>query len=119
MRAARAELTARASRLILRAQPAPRQVCLAEGSAILDHNDGVAKISDIMRNYFAPGAVGAIRRQVTRFTRYRRTDQSIDEFVVALDLPRRMAESGMEMGTGSPEQILPISCLDNAASSPR
>ena len=52
--AARAELAARASLLILHMRPAPCQVCLVEGSAILDHSDGVSKIFDILRNYLAP-----------------------------------------------------------------
>ena len=60
MRAARAELPARASLLILRTQPAPRQVCLAESSAVLYQSDGVSKILDILRSYIAPEAVDAI-----------------------------------------------------------
>ena len=77
MRTARAELPARASFLVSHMQPVPRQVCLAESSGILDHSDRVSKISDILRNYFAPEAVDATRQQVMRFTRIRHADQSV------------------------------------------
>ena len=80
MRAARAEETARASLLILHTQPAPRQVCLAKGRAILDHNGGVAKIFEILRNYFAPVAVDAIHQRVMQFMRFRPTEQYVDEY---------------------------------------
>ena len=62
--AARAEIPARASLLISRGQPAPRQVCLAEGGDILDRGDGVSKISDALQTYFAPESVYAIRKLV-------------------------------------------------------
>ena len=66
VRTTRAEASARASVLILQMQPAPRQVCLAEGRGILGRSDGVTKILEILRNYFAPDAVDAIRQQVIR-----------------------------------------------------
>ena len=55
VRTARAELIARASLSILRAQPAPRQVRLAEGSDISGRGDGVSRILNISRNYFGGG----------------------------------------------------------------
>ena len=48
MRVARAELAARASFWTSHTQSAPRQVRLAEGSAILRRSDGVSKILDIL-----------------------------------------------------------------------
>ena len=68
MRTTRTKLTARASLLILRARPAPRQVCLAAGSDIPDHADGASKILNISRSYFAPEAVDAIHQQVMRIS---------------------------------------------------
>ena len=115
MRNARAEVPARASFLVLRTQPAPRQVCLAEGGDILDHSDGVSGILDVLRNCLAPEAVDAIRQQVMRYARCRRADQSIGEYVVEFDLLRRRAESKMEMGAGSPDQFVSILRMDNAA----
>ena len=85
MRSARAEVPARASLLVLHMRPVPRQVCLAEGSDISGRSDGVAGISDIPGNYFAPEAADSIHQQVVRFSRIRRTDQSIDEYIVEFD----------------------------------
>ena len=115
MRTARTEVPARASLLLLRRQPAPRQVCLAESSDFLDSSDGVSKILDILRNYFAPEAVDAIHQRVMRFMRFRRTDQSIDEYIAKFDLLSRKAESKMEMGAGSPEQFVSILRMGDAA----
>ena len=96
-------------------QPAPRQVCLAEGSDILGRSDEVAKISDILRNYLAPETFDAVRQQVMRLISFRRTDQSIIGYIVEYDLLRRMAEAKMAMGAGSPKQFASIWRMDKAA----
>ena len=115
MRATRAELTARASLLASR----PRRVRLAEGGDILDRGDGASKILNILRNYFAPDAADAVRRQVVRFVRFRRTDQPIDEYAVDFGLFRRKAEPAMETGAGAPDQFISISRMDHPALSLR
>ena len=115
MRTTRTEASARPSAFILHMQPTPRQVCLADGSDILGRSDGVMKILEIPRDYCAPGAVGAIRRQVIRYMRFRRTDQSIKEYIAEYDLLLRKAESEMEMEAGFQEQFAPILRTDNAA----
>ena len=119
MRTARTEASARASVLILHAHPAPRQVCLADGSDILGRNDGVAGILKMPRNYFGPEAGDAIRQQAMRYTRFRRPYQSVDEYIAEYDLPRKKAESIMEMGAGFPGQFVSILRMDNAALSRR
>ena len=77
---------ARASLLMSHMQPAPRQVCLAGGSDILDPSDGVSEISGALRTFFAPEAVGAIRQQVMRHMRSRRADQRADAHIAEFDL---------------------------------
>ena len=79
MRAIRTELAARASKLALQPQPAPRRVCLAEGSNKLDLGDGVTRILGNLRSYFAPEAADAIHKRVMRVTNYRRLDPPIVE----------------------------------------
>ena len=91
MRTTRTEVPARASLLVSRMQPVPRQVCLAEGSEIMDHSDRVTMLSDILRNYFAPAAVDAIHKQAIRFTRFRRADQPAAEYIAEFDLLRQYA----------------------------
>ena len=115
VRTARTGVSARASLLVLHMQPVPGQVCLAGAGDILDRSDGVAKISDVLRNYFAPEAADAIRQQVMRLMRFRRTDQPIDEYIAEFDLLRRKAESKMEMGAGFPEPFVSILRAYNAA----
>ena len=60
---------------------------------------------EILRNYFDPEAVGSKYLEVVRFTQYRRTDQTIDEYIAKFNLLWREAESKMEMGAGFPEQF--------------
>ena len=98
----------------LHLQPAPRPVCLAEGSDILDRGDGFSKILNISRNYSTLEAVDAIHQQVVRFMRLRRTDQPVDVYIAEFDLLRRKAEFEMDMGAGCPEQFISILRIDNA-----
>ena len=54
-----------------------------------------------------------------RWARYRRTDQTIDDYIVDFALPRRRAESEMEMGAGFPGQVSSILRMNNAGLSGR
>ena len=80
----------------------------------MDHRDGVTRVLEILRGYFAPEAADAIRQQVMRFMNYRRSDQSIDEHLAGYDLPRTRAEPKMEMGAGLSDQFAPILRTSNA-----
>ena len=93
VRARETEPERRASFLVLRLHSAPRQVCLAQGGDVLGRRDGVAWIVEIRRSYFSRAAADAIRQQVLGFTHYRRSDPSIDEYVVEFGLLRGKAES--------------------------
>ena len=59
----------------------------------MDHRDGVTRVLEILRGYFAPEAADAIRQQVMRFMNYRRSDQGVDEYTPEYDHLRRTAES--------------------------
>ena len=102
------ELAARALSLALSPGPAPRQVCLVEGGDVLGRHDGVSPTWAILRTSFAPEAADAIRQQVMKFTRYRRSGPFSDEYFVEFDPLRRKAESKMETGAGFPEQFVSI-----------
>ena len=95
VRSAETKLASRASLLVLRMRPAPRQVCLAAGGDYLDDQDGAARLLGVLRKFFPPDAAGAIRQRVMRFTHFRRAEHSIDEFVVEFDSSGRTAESNM------------------------
>ena len=100
-------------------QPAPRQVCHSEGGDISGRGDGVSKILNISRNYFAPEAADAIHQEVMRFTRYRRTDQAVADYFVEYDLLCRKAGSMMGLGAGFPDQCASILGMSNAGLSRR
>ena len=82
--------------------------CLVAGGDYLGNRDGIARILETARNNFAPEAAGASHQQVMRSTRYPRTDQSINEYIVELDLLGRKAESKMETDAGFPGQFVSI-----------
>ena len=98
----------RAPLLVSRAYPAPRQGCLVASGGCLGNYDGVARILEILRNYFDSGAADAIRQQVIRSTQFRRAEQSIDDFIAEFDLLRRKAEPKMDTGAGFPGQSFSI-----------
>ena len=81
MRATKMDPAIRAPFLVLHEHSAPRQVCLSEGGNYLGNRDGVARILEILRNYFAPEAADAIRPQVMRFSQYRCAGEFPGEFV--------------------------------------
>ena len=84
--------------------PAPRQATLAEGGYVSGCSDGVTRILDISRSYFAPEAADATRQQVVRLMNRRGSDQSVGDYIVEYALLRMTAESKLEMGAGFPGQ---------------
>ena len=114
MRTTKTGPASRAPLLVLHMHLAPRQVCPSAGGYCLGNRDGVARVLDILGDYFAPEAADAIHQQVTRFTQYRRANQSIREFTVEINFSRREVGSKMEMGAGFPEQFAPIMPMNNA-----
>ena len=71
---------------------APRQVRLAEGGGVLGRRDALALVTGILRSYFDLEAADATHQPVMKFTHYRRSDQSIGEYILEFDLLRRKAE---------------------------
>ena len=60
MRTTKADPAGRASSFVMRMNSAPRQVCSSAGGDHLDDQDGVMRILEMPRTYFAPGAANAI-----------------------------------------------------------
>ena len=89
MRATKTELANRAPPLALKINSALRQVCVAAGGDYLGDQNGLARILDMPRNYFAADTADAIRQQVMRFMRFRSAERVIDEFAVQFDFLRR------------------------------
>ena len=51
--------------------------------------DAVAKVSRMLHDYFAPNALGLMYKDVARFLHKTLTTQTMDEYLVKLDLFRR------------------------------
>ena len=61
------DITGRDCALVLRMDPAERDVCRTEGSQQLLEPDGVMKITKVLRDYFAPDALYSVYQEVARF----------------------------------------------------
>ena len=55
-----------------------RATGLSAGGNHLANIDGVSRMLEISRNYFAPGAADLIYQEVARFTQSRQTDKTVD-----------------------------------------
>ena len=76
--------------------------------------NGVSRILDILRNHGAPGPADAVYQEVKRILQYRCAGQTMVEFIVEFDLPRRRAESKMAAGTWFPDEFASILRMLNA-----
>ena len=75
--------------------PVARDVCMAVGNDQIADPYGVAKISQVPNDYFAPDAVDSISEDAVRISDLEQTALTMDKYVVRIDLPRRGAESLM------------------------
>ena len=88
---------------------------MAAGSGHIVDTEGATKILRVPNDYFAPGAVDTINRVIARLLQFKRTAQTLDEYLVRHDLLRRKAESRMHMGGSPPETFAPILCMHTAS----
>ena len=64
------------------------------------------EISNISRAYFSPEAADSVFQGVARYLRPKWADQTMDFFLVEIDLLRRRAESNTQMGGTFPEAFV-------------
>ena len=76
---------------------------MAAGGDVAMNHDGVKKISVSLRDFCAPGAVDSVRREVARFSQFKRTGRTMDEYMAQFDVLPRKEGSEMQMGGASPE----------------
>ena len=67
---------------------------------------GAEKISDMLRDHFAPEAADSAYREAAWFLQFKRTDQTADVCLVGFDALRRKAESQMQMSGATPESLV-------------
>ena len=77
---------------------------MAAGSFRIENNDGVTQILRILKDHFAPEAIDAVFKDVGKFEKFKRTDQSLDTYLLEFEVLRHKAEARMEMGSGFPEE---------------
>ena len=83
----------RSSALILHIETVARAVSSAAGGDAVTDQGGVQKITGPPRNNFAPDAVGSAYHEVVRFSQFKRTAHTMDEYSVRFDSLRFTAES--------------------------
>ena len=93
--------------------PVAQEVCVAAGSGQIFGPDGVIKITQVLRDYFAQDPGDSIYRGVFRFLRLKWSTQFMDEHLVRLDPLPRKAESEIRAGGAFPETLAPMSRIQN------
>ena len=78
-------------------------MCGAAGRKVLMGMDGSAEILAISRGNFAPEAVILVNKEVARFLQPKRTDGTMDSYVLEFDGRRHRAESEVQVGGDFPE----------------
>ena len=61
---------------------------MAAGRDVLMDHDGAKKISALLRDYFAPEAVGSVYQEVVQFLQFKRATQRTDGNLARFDLLR-------------------------------
>ena len=73
---------------------------MAGESDVIAGPDGAKRISELLRDYFAPEALDSVYQEVVRFSQFGRAAQTTDGFLVRLDLPHKKAASKKQGGEG-------------------
>ena len=69
----------------------------------------------VLRDYKAPGALGAVYRDVVRFSRFRGAIQTMGDYLVRFDALRVGAEGRVQPGGTPPEAFAAELCLQLAS----
>ena len=104
----------RASQLVLHMEPFARQICLQSGGD--SFMDGVAamEVLQVLKQYFLPDASGHVYQDVWKFLHHKRTDQTMERFLLEFDLLRTKAEREIQRGFQFPDSFISALCMGNA-----
>ena len=100
----------RAANLLLHMTDVAGRVCMSVGKDVIGNIDGVAHTPRILRERFAPDAIGSILQDVAKFTYLKRADQNADTYLL-----RQKAEARMLMCSGFPDEFVSVLCIQSAA----
>ena len=70
--------------------------------------DAAAGVLQVLRNYFAPDALGVVNQDVGRSVHFDCTTRMMGENLVKFDSPRRKGESRTQMDGASPDTFVPV-----------
>ena len=91
-----------------------RSVFSAAGSGQLLEQEGVQKITHVLRDYSAPGALDSVYRDVAHFLHSERVARTMGDYVARSYLLQRKTEARMQMGGPFPGTFVSISCMQDA-----
>ena len=84
--------------LILQMDTIARRVYLDAGGDTSPQREDVETILNALRNYCQPDSLDRVYLQVTEFSRYKRTDQTMERHPLEFDALRREAETRVISG---------------------
>ena len=116
-RVANLEQIERTSGLVPRMDPVAREVCTASGNGRLVDTEGAAGSSQVLHDYFALEATHSIRQEFVRPQQCKRASQTVDEYLVRFDLPRRKPGARAQAGGLYPGTSVSVLCLHTVSPS--
>ena len=91
-----------------------RKVRMTIGEDHIANDGGVRPILRILRRRFAPDAIDAMYHDAAEFMNFKRTDLTTDAYLIEIHVLRGTAEARKVMGSGVPDEFVPILCMQNA-----
>ena len=104
----------RASRLVLHMTPFARQICLQNGGDTFMDGVEVAEVLQELKQYFSPGASDHVYQDVWEFIHHKKTDQTMERFLLEFDLLRSKAERKIQTGFQFPDSFISALYMGNA-----
>ena len=78
----------------------------------------VAEVLQVLKQYFAPDASDHVYQDVWKFLHHKRTDQTMERFLLEFDLLRTKAERKIQKGFQFPDSCISALCMGNAMLTP-
>ena len=105
----------RASQLVLHMEPFARQVCLQNGGDSFMEGVAVTEVLQVLKQYFLPDASDHVYQDVWKFLHHKRTDQTMERFLLEFDLLRAKAERKIQVGFRFPDSFISVLCMGNGS----
>ena len=78
------------------------------------NTEGVQRENRISQERYAPDAIDAICQEVAKFTNYKRTDKTMDVYLMKFNVLREKVEARVVMGSGFPDESASFFSMQNA-----